>query len=200
MRGRKGVTGKVYEKYQPYPVTWDLKSEQYPSDDMKESRPKDATDNDDSSKDFHDLISDPDFPGRSFSEPLPSSHETNSRPLHLLQSLFADRLSFLQRALDELEGAKKDREQLAQYAMKELDPEIRECEISLSAMKAAMNNTERRRDLERRLFDLKRERRYECLRSWKDMVWLKNEIRKLKREIETLKGTANTADNRKSPM
>lgn len=120
-------------------------------------------------EDFHGLISDTDFPGRSLPEPFPSNDESHPRPLRLLQSLFTDRLSFLQKALDELEGARKDREQLAQYALKELDPEIQECEVSLSALKAAMNNTERRGDLERRLFALKRQRKSEALISWRDL-------------------------------
>ena len=100
----------------------------------------------------------------------------------------------------ELEEARKEREQLTEYALKELDPEIDECEVSLSALKAAMNNTERRRDLERRLFNLKRERRHECHKSWKDLVYLKQAIGKLKKEIDSISGTANTAKNRKAPM
>lgn len=193
MRGRKNVVGKVYPKYQPYPTTWDLKNEPYSLDHLSDSRPDNVSDNDDSIKDFHDLISDPDFPDHSLPEPLPSNDESHSRPLRLLQSLFADRLCFLQRALDELEGARKDREQLAQYALKELDPEIQECEVSLSALKAAMNNTERRRNLERRLFELKRQRRSEALTSWRDLVWLRGEIRKLQREIDALDRTNNSA-------
>ncbi|MBN2331037.1 MAG: hypothetical protein JXC85_04415 [Candidatus Aenigmarchaeota archaeon] len=195
MRGRKNVVGEIYPKYVPYPTTWDLKEGTYSSENPADSRSSTPNGKNASMQDFHELISDPDFPGRSSPESLPSNDESHLRPLRLLQSLFADRLDFLQRALDELEGAKRDREQLAQYALKELDPEIRECEVSLSALKAAMNNTERRRDLERRLFELKRQRRREALTSWRDLVWLRGEIRKLQREIDALDGTNRSASN-----
>ena len=195
MRGRKNVERKVYPRYQPYPVTWDSKNDAYSLDDITDSRQTIVNDNCEMDGHFDDLISDPDFSGRSFAEPLPSNDEDRSRPLRLLQSLFADRLSFLQRALDELETAKKHREQLAQYALKELDPEIEECEVSLSALKAAMNSTERRNDLERRLFELKRQRRREALTSWRDLIWLRGEIRKLQREIESLDRTSKSAKN-----
>jgi hypothetical protein len=195
MRGRKNVAGKVYPKYQPYPLTWHFNEDMYSSEKLPDSQQSIPDSKSPTADDFRDLISDSDCPGQSLPEPLPSNDEGHLRPLRLLQSLFTDRLSFLQKALDELERAKKDREQLAQYALKELDPEIQECEVSLSALKAAMNNTERRRDLERRLFELKRQRRREVLTSWRDLVWLKAEIRKLQREIDALDRTNKSARN-----
>ena len=195
MRGRKNVIGKIYSKYQPYPFSFDIEENTYSQETGDHFQPRINDSRIKPLEDLHDLINEPDFPGRSFEEPLPSNDESHSRPLRLLQSLFADRLCFLQRALDELEVAKKDREQLAQHALKELDPEIHECEVSLSALKAAMNNTERRRDLERRLFELKRQRRREALTSWRDLVWLKGEIRKLQREIDALDRTNRSARN-----
>lgn len=60
-------------------------------------------------------------------EPAGSSAGQHFRPLRLAQSLFADRLSFLQRALDELEAADLERRRLTLYAMEDVDPEIRKC-------------------------------------------------------------------------
>jgi len=196
MRSRKNTVGKIYPKYQPYPVTWDLKEKAYSPEnasDLVHRRREDK--NGIIPQDFHDLIGEPTPPDWVATKPLPSNDERAPRPLRLLQSLFADRLSFLQRALDELESAKKERQQLIRYALNELDPEIQECEVSLSALKAAFNNSERRHNLERRLFELKRERRREALMSWRDLVWLRGEIRKLQREIDALGKTSETAEN-----
>jgi DNA repair exonuclease SbcCD ATPase subunit len=130
---------------------------------------------------------------------IPSSEERGLRPLHLLQSLFSDHLSFLQSALDELESPKKERQRLVRYALNEVDSDIQDADVSLSTLKAALNYTERRRHLERRLFELKRERRREALLNWRDLIWLKGEIRKLQSEIDTLNRTAGSAENQEAP-
>lgn len=200
MRGRKNVVGKIYPKYQPYPVTWDLKEKTYSPEtadspdtrSTKDSRPG-------TSEGFHDLIGDPAPPDWFTPKPLPSNDERSLRPLRLLQSLFADRLDFLQRALGELESARKERQQLIQYALDDLDPKIQECELSLSTVVDVLNGRERRRNLERRLFELKRERRREALLSWRDLVSLKGEIRKLQREIDALGRTSKSAENNEFP-
>lgn len=199
MRGRKNTVGRIYPKYQPYPLTWDLKEETYSVENLSDTNPSTSTHGSTSIEDSHDIISDPDFPDRSLPELLPPNNEGNLRPLHLLRSLFADRLTFLQRALDELESANEERQQLMQYARNELDPEIQDCEVTLSTLKAAQNNTERRRNLEHRLFELKRERRKEALLSWRDLVWLRGEIRKLQRETDALGKTASSPDSCEEP-
>ena len=71
--------------------------------------------------------------------------------------------------------------------------------MSLSGLKAALNHSERRRNLERRLFELKRERRREALLSWRDVVWLRGQIRKLQREIDSLGGTTGTNGDPEAP-
>jgi len=181
-------------------VSFDSKENGYSLETPEKDRPC-STDGSisDFLQDFDNLLAGPDQPNPFQQKPTPSNDESGMRPLRLLNSLFADRLSFLQNALDELEAAKKEREQLIRYALDELDPEIRECEVSLSALKAALNYTERRRNLERRLFELKRERRREALLSWRDITLLKSEIRKLSKEIDALTSTARTAENRKAP-
>lgn len=200
MRGRKNVVGKIYPKYQPYPLSFDSKEEIYSHDTADSSEPR-LTNRSSVGpvEDFRDLIGEPTPPDWLATKPLSSNDARPLRPLRLLQSLFADRLSFLQRALDELESAKKERQHLMQYALEELDPEIQDCELSLSTLKSGLNDPENRKHLERRLSDLKRERRREALLSWRDLVWLKGEIRKLQREIDALGSTAASAENRDAP-
>jgi hypothetical protein len=113
----------------------------------------------------------------------------------LLNSLFADRLDFLQRALEELQGAQREREKLAQDALEELDSDILECERSL----AALLDPDRKEQLRRRLLGLKGERRREKLLTWRDIVWLRGEIRKLQRDAEAFGRTAKSAENRDAP-
>jgi len=200
MRGRKNTVGRIYPKYQPYPLSFDSKENTYSPETADDSVTLSNKGNDVRTLEgFHDLIGEPTPPEFFQPEPTPSNDKGRLRPLRLLQSLFADRLSFLQRALDELECARKDRQRLIRYAVDELDPEIQECEVSLSALKAAFNNSERRHNLERRLFELKRERRREALMSWRDLVWLRGEIRKLQREIDAISRTPSPAENQQPP-
>jgi len=197
MRGRKNTVGKIYPKYEPYPVSWDLNEETYSAENLDNSHPGTANGKHATDEDFHNLIGEPDHPDWFPEKRLPSNDERSLRPLRLLQSLFADRLGFLQQALDELEADKKNREQLMRRSLDELDPVIQDCEVSLSELKASMNNSERRHNLERRLFELKRERRHEALMSWRDLVWLRGEIRKLQRELDAISRTASSAENQR---
>jgi hypothetical protein len=199
MRGRKNTVGKIYPKYQPYPLSWDFKGEVYSSESGADSEPGRPNGNHPVRENSHGLITDASHPDWFSSKTIPSNDERPLRPLSLLHSLFADRLGFLQRALDELESAKNERQQLVRYALDELDPEIRECEQSLARVVDVLNGRERRRDIERRLFELKRERRREALLSWRDLVWLKGEIRKLQHEIDTFARTAASTENRENP-
>ena len=191
MHGKKRTGQKIYDTYSPYPVSFDFKENGYCSENPENVRPHSTEGSiSDFLQDFDDSVFDHEPHNPSQQKPTPSNDERGMRPLRLLNSLFADRLNFLQNALDELEEAKNEREQLIRYALDELDPEIRECEVSLSALKAALNHTERRRNLERRR---------EALLSWRDLTWLKSEIRKLHREIDALTSTTGTAENRKAP-
>lgn len=199
MRGRKNTVGKIYPKYQPYPLSWDFESETYTSKNAADSEHGRPNGNHPVRENSHDLITDSSPPDWLPPKPIPSNDTNGLRPLRLLHSLFADRLDFLQRALDELESAKKERQQLIRYALDELDPEIHECEQSLARIVDVLNGRERRRDLERRLFELKRERRREALLSWRDLVWLKSEIRKLQREVDAVGRTAKPDENQEAP-
>ncbi len=114
-----------------------------------------------------------------------------SRPLKLVGDLFADRLEFLAAAIDELESARDDRQALAEESFRGIHEDMEECEQALGSSLEMRAYPERKRDLERRLDNLKRDRRHAELADWKDMVWLRSEIRKLKREIgsfERLRG------------
>jgi hypothetical protein len=201
MHGRKTVIGKIYPKYQPYPLTFDSEEATYSTQTPDDSEPqRGKPENFTSLEDFHGLGGEP-LPSDWFAtKPLPSNDENRLRPLHLLNSLFADRLDFLQRALDELESAKSDREKILQNALDELDSEIRRCELSISTLLDMFNHTGQKRHLQRILLELKRERRRETLLSWADLMQLKSEIRKLQREIDALNKTAKSAENRDTPL
>jgi DNA repair exonuclease SbcCD ATPase subunit len=200
MRVHKHTVGKIYPKYQPYPLTFGSEDCHYASEPQEDSRS--TPDNhriSESSDDLPDLTDDRPTPDWLYPESLPSNDAARLHPLRHLQSLFSDRLDFLQRTLDDLESAKKERQQIVESALEELDSEISRCDKSMATLKAAFNNTEQQRLLERRLLELKRDRRREALLSWRDLIWLRGEIRNLQREIETLEKTAGPAKNREAP-
>ena len=197
--GRKLSKGRnPYPTYRPYPVSWDVKHNGYSPDDLEDSettslhRPENGF-----LTDFPDLIGEATPSHWSLPRPTTSNDKQAFRPLHLLRSLFSDRLNFLQRALDELELAKQQRQYLTRDAMEDLDSHIRECEHRLSLV--LLNHPDEKRHLERRLLELKRERRRENLLSWRDLVWLKGEISKLQRETDSLGGTSKSTENREAP-
>lgn len=200
MRRRKMWKEKVYKTYRPYPVSIGDMDGDYSSrretDSLSPSDNAGKFDNDKHFRDFFDKSSE-DYPP--FSKSIPSNDAEGFRPLHLLQSLFTDRLSFLQNALDELEKTKSEREQLASAALADLDRDIRDIERRLETLKAAVNNEEHKQHLEQKLFNLKREYRRESLLSWRDMAWLNNELRKLRKEIEALDRTTEPSKNREAP-
>jgi len=191
---------RIYPKYEPYPVSWDLHGEDYSSktEDGLKTGSQERTENK-TLEDFSDLAGDASFPDWFQSRPITSNDERSFRPLHLLRTLFSDRLDFLHRALEELESSMTEREELTREALEELDMEIRDCDRYLALIQGLLNDPERRRNLERRLFELKRERRREALLSWRDIVWLRGEIRKLRREIEAQERTVGSTVNRNVP-
>jgi len=85
--------------------------------------------------------------------------------------------------------------------LEDIDSCIAECEtyLELFRRKRIPNNLERRRQLERQLMELRRQRRQEAVMSWRDLFSLKREIRALKREIDFLGRTASSAKNREAP-
>jgi len=200
MRVHKHTVGKIYPKYQPYPLTFDSRDSPYDSDPPAHSRTEPANHGiSESSEDLPDLTDDRPAPDWFDPESVPSNDEARLRPLRHLQSLFSDRIDFLRRALDDLESAKRERQRIVESALDELDSEIGRCEKSVATLKAGFNNTEQQRLIERRLLELKRDRRREALLSWRDLVWLRAEIRKLQREIESLAKTVAPAGNRDAP-
>jgi len=200
MRVHKHTVGKIYPKYQPYPLTFESGDTPYASEPPEDSRP--LPDNhriSEPSDDLPDLTDDRSTPDWLYPESAASNDAARLHPLRHLQSLFSDRLDFLQRALDDLESAKTERQQIVESALEDCDSELSRCEKSMATLKAAFNNTEQQRLLERRLLELKRDRRREALLSWRDLIWLRAEIRKLQREIETLQKTAGPARNQEAP-
>lgn len=202
MHGAKNFTGNPYPTYRPYPFSLDMEGKGYSRghnegpETEKSFRSGELTFDDDIS----DFKADLNPSGHSLSRPLPSDHESSFRPLRLLRSLFSDRLNFLERALGEFESAKDDRETLTRKALCELDHDIKRCESTLAALPHGVGDPERRRNLERQLIELRRDRRRESLLSWRDIVWLKGEIRKIKREIDALSRTSRKAENQEHPL
>jgi hypothetical protein len=198
MHGSKPSREKVYPTYRPYPVSSGSEGEVYsPSPWSESGKTPSQSGKEAPLQDFPDLISDPFSPEWLGARPVTSNDEKTFRPLHLLGSLFADRLDFLNRALDELQDAKQERESLTKNALENLDSDIRECERSLDLIvrERVLDDPNYRCQAQRRLLELKRERRREALLSWRDLVWLKGEIRKLRREIDSLGRTARPAQN-----
>lgn len=200
MHGRKKWWNdkRIYPRYEPYPVSWDLEQPSYSSgthseESRRKNRPGQNT------EDFS-LIGDPTPSGDWISSSSSGFDDDRTlRPLRLLNSLFTDRLNLLQRALEGLEVAKQDRSALTTDALEDLDIDIAECERNLTTLQGLAYDPERRHQVERKLFDLKRERRRERLLSWRDLVWLKGEIRKLQHQIEALGRTARPTENQEAP-
>jgi len=191
---------RIYPKYEPYPVSWDLHEQDYSAESKLGAKTKLVEPSENPSFDeFSDLAGDASLPDWFQSRPIASNDERSFSPLHLLRSLFSDRLDFLHRALEELESSMTEREELTREALEELDMEIRDCDRYLALIQGLLNDPERRRNLERRLFELKRERRREALLSWRDIVWLRGEIRKLRREIEAQERTVGSSEKRDAP-
>jgi len=187
MHGRKASKDeRIYPTYDRYPVSRDDEGENYAPDGPSEGPPGNTRRVPDAEP--FSFITDPTTHGDRLSrDRFPSDDDSSFRPLRLLHSLFSARLSFLQRALEELEADRTERQHLTREALEELDSDVRECEHALSS--PGLLHPERKRDLERRLLELKRERRREMLLSWRDLAWLRGEIRKLQREIEALRST-----------
>ena len=186
---------RIYPTYEPYPVSLDFENQSYAGGNDPEEKPVINNHGHDLEEPF---FTDSEPSGGFFPQQTPLFDEESSiRPLKLLNSLFSDRLDFLNRALEELEKAHDEREKMTRNGLEELDSGIKECEHSLSL--TLINHPEQKRHLERKLMELKNERRREKLLSWRDLIWLKGEIRKLQRQIDSLKGTAKSAENREAP-
>jgi hypothetical protein len=81
MRGRKNTVGKIYPRYQPYPLTWDFEGEAYSSESGADSQPGRPDSSHPVFEDSHDLITDSSAPDWLTSKPIPSNDERASRPL-----------------------------------------------------------------------------------------------------------------------
>ena len=198
MHGKRWPGRKIYPTYNPYPISWDSEANLYTTgeESVSESPAKNKSGRPDTEE--FSLITDPTpFGDWTPSESIASNDEQGFRPLKVLNSLFADRLNLLQRALDELQESQRDREHLTRNAMEELDLDIRKCDHSLSlALLIDPNEKER---LQRRLLDLKRERRREKLLNWRDLVWLRREIRKLQSDISSFERPAESYSKKEAP-
>ena len=202
MPSRKSPKEKVYPTYQPYPVSWGSEDESYRTRSPKQSdSPTLQRSETDPFDDFPDLIGDPAPADWLPSRPTTSNEQAGLRPLRLLQSLFADRLDFLQAALHELQDAGQEREQLTAKALEDIDSHIRDCDQAIALLRdnKLLNDFDRRKQLERQLLELKRQRRQEAVMSWRDLLSLKRETRTLKREIDSLGRTTNSTENREAP-
>ena len=182
---------KVYPTYRPYPVTGPDRGPDYLSGpEALEDGIRNSDADGPRSDGFFEALEDP-LPEVPFSPSSGGSPPAGEfRPLAQLGSLFADRLDFLHRALEELEGAREERQTLTQTALDDLAEQIEGARWMLHEVSppGAVNDPEghRRRHLERHLADLKRQRRQEQVLGWRDRIGLAEQIRRLQREIESL--------------
>ena len=186
---------RIYPTYEPYPVSWDTEQQLYSTEGGSEEVQginHQVRDNNEFNHALDTMSS-----GGFFSSSPDFPDERAFRPLKILNSLFSDRLDFLNRALEELENARNEREKLTHNGLGELDSQIKDCEHYLSI--TLINYPEQKRHLERKLMELKHERRREKLLNWRDLVWLRGEIRKLQRQIETLGRTAKSTEKQEVP-
>lgn len=202
MPTRKPPKEKVYPTYQPYPVSWGSQDEAYNTPSAEE--PRSASSQPTRTEPFDDLpdlIGDPAPLDWLPPKPITSNEGPGLRPLRLLQSLFADRLDFLQAALRELQEAGQERERLTLAALEDIDSHINDCDRAIALLRdnKLLNDFDRRKQLERQLLELKRQRRQEAVMSWRDLLSLKREIRALKREIDSVGRTATSTKNREAP-
>jgi len=192
MHGRRlWENGKPYRTYEPYPVSIGSEAHDYPAFGSHETSGMNSL----SQENLHDLSDDS---GSPFSFPVhhPERGESPSpgsfRPMRLLEGLFSDRLDLLGSALEELECAQKEREKLTTATLEEIDAEIAECGKALSI--PMLIHTDEKRLLERRLSELKRERTRQKLSCWRDLVFLRSEIRKLRKHISQIPGPDTPGD------
>jgi hypothetical protein len=136
-------------------VTWDSPLDEYfqESNQTQEMKSNEQAKRD-ALHDFTELADDANPNDWLPSSPTTSNDESAFRPLHLLNSLFADRLNFLQRAMDELDAAKQEREQMTRRALEELDSDIGECDRLLARRDVADFPFEMARFVERFHADL----------------------------------------------
>jgi len=103
MHERKFWDKKIYPTYEPYPVSRDERQQLYSSKSIPQELPRDSKQQ---SMEEFSLITDPvPFQDWMSPEPIVSYDKQKFHPLRLLNSLFSDRLNFLQRALEELQNA-----------------------------------------------------------------------------------------------
>ena len=192
MRPHKDSTERRYETYEPYPATRHGESDEYGAPDGGPGHGRERVDTgQDAEQGLIDLLSDAGPSGWSLPEPLRLDHESRPRPLATLESLFADRIDLLQASLRELKTAEDDRIHLTGSALEDIDSGIADCDARLGVFRRdqALNDFERRKHLERQLLDLKRQRRQEAVLSWRDLLALRGEIRKLQLEVSSIAGT-----------
>ena len=202
MERRKRPGERLYDTYEPYPVTREARGESY--EGRRDGTPSAADSNrpDRPNEDpLLDLIGEAGPSDWSLPEPLRVEQAGGLRPLATLRSLFSDRLELLQASLRELEAAERERRQLTNSALEDIDSTIADCDSHLAVFRShrGINDLERRKHLERQLLELKRQRRHESLLSWRDLLALRREIKSLQREIASVAGTLPSARKTRSP-
>jgi len=187
MSGAKSSRGrKTYGTDSPYPVSLrDSGADYEDGHGPPEANPAKPFELDDL---FDSFPRDPDDrPTRWSADTVRGDGHDRPKPLSVLASLFSDRMDFLRAALDELKRAEQDRHAMTREALEDIDSMIEYCERTLRLYRQQpLNDFERRRHLERQLADLKRQRRQEQVMSWRDLLSLRSEIRRLQREVASI--------------
>lgn len=102
-----------------------------------------------------------------------------------------DKISLLSQFAEQINNDIRSRRSLNKMFLKHLNQEIRELEFQLKEIKSWQlgNNASiesRRIHLEKELIQLKRQKRLWLTSSWKDIQWLKKELRQYQGELRSL--------------
>lgn len=92
-----------------------------------------------------------------------------------------DRLRFLERRAEELESMIEERTRLHRGVIEEIDKDIEDKE----KMVARIADMEERRNFKLDISILRRDKRFELLQFWRDMMELRTELREVSEKMET---------------
>lgn len=111
-----------------------------------------------------------------------------------------DKIALLNQFIDQITSDIKSRRSLNKMFLKHLNQEIRETEFQLKEIKSWQlgNNASienRRIHLEKELTQLKRQKREWLTQSWKDIQWLKKELRQYQGELRSLERIKSAYEN-----
>jgi len=104
-----------------------------------------------------------------------------------------DRLRFLEAREDELKEMMEERTRLHKDVIKEIEKDIEDKEKTVSWL----SDVEEKRNFKLDISILRRDKRFELLQFWRDIMELKTELRELMEQIETERNIVNIFNDTK---